>query len=475
MGNSRKLNSSASLLAHVEHMLQPIIPAGSAIVLGLSGGVDSVVLLHLLQQISPRHAWRLRALHVHHGISPQADAWAAFCAALCEELAVPVQVERVDIAPLRELGIEAAARKLRHAALLRQQAGFVALAHHLDDQVETMLLQLLRGAGVRGASAMPLIKRVSPHIPSPLMGGGGGEGELPRNTTVLRPLLDVPRAALVSYAQQHALQWVEDESNADDSYPRNFLRQRVLPLLEQRFPAYRATLARSARHFAEAGELLDDLARQDARGAIANGRLDVEQLRELGAIRGKNLLRYFLAARGAPIPDSTRMEEMLRQLCDARQDASVCVAWQDWQVRRYRSHVYVMPRLPLPVDFTLIWNGEAETPLPSPHGVLCFSPAIGQGVSQQKIRPGTIEIRPRRGGEKIQPDAARPHRSLKNLLQEHDTLPWQRDVLPLLFCDDELIYVPGVAIDHVYRARPDEAGVIVRWYPSGMGTAHRAH
>ena len=202
--------------------LHPVVPEGSSIALGLSGGADSVVLLHLLRQLAVRYAWRLSAVHVHHGISPQADAWAAFCADLCVRENIPLQIERVNIAPLRHLGIEAAARTLRHAALARQQVDFIALAHHQDDQVETLLLQLLRGAGVRGVSAMPVFKR--------------RDGA----SAIVRPLLDIARSTLLAYAQQHALQWVEDESNADDAYPRNFLRHRVLPLLQQRFPAYQS-------------------------------------------------------------------------------------------------------------------------------------------------------------------------------------------------------------------------------------------
>ncbi len=443
MASSRK--SSFDLTERVADALSPLLPAGSAILLGLSGGVDSVVLLHLLQKLSLRFSWRLSALHVHHGISPQADTWAAFCADLCALHNVPLQVEHVNIEPLRSLGIEAAARKLRHAALAQQSVDFIALAHHLDDQAETLLLQLLRGAGVRGASAMPAIKHRA-NVP-----------------TLLRPLLDVPRSVLLEYAQQHALQWVEDESNADDTYPRNFLRHRILPLLEQRFPAYRKTLLRSAQHFAEATELLDEMAQQDAELAMADNRLDIRQLRVLGVIRGKNLLRYFLAAQGAPIPDSTRLQEMLRQLCNARPDAQVCIDWQDWQMRRYRDHAYTMPVLPPPVDFTVMWQGEAEILLPPPHGVLLFKHAIGQGVSLAKLQLGIAKIRSRHGGESIRVDAARPQRGLKNLLQEYEMLPWQRDSLPLLFCDADLVCVPGIAIANTYRAQPDEAGVVVVW------------
>jgi tRNA(Ile)-lysidine synthase len=445
MASTRK--SSFDLTEHVADALSPSLSAGSSILLGLSGGVDSVVLLHLLQRLSLRCSWHLSALHVHHGINPQADAWVVFCANLCALYGVPLQVKHVDIAPLRSLGIEAAARKLRHTALAQQQVDFVALAHHLDDQAETLLLQLLRGAGVRGASAMPAIKYRA------------------NDPTLLRPLLDVPRSILLEYAQQHGLQWVEDKSNADDTYPRNFLRHRILPLLQQRFPAYRKTLLRSAQHFAEATELLDELAQQDADGAIADKRLDIRRLRMLGTIRGKNLLRYFIAAQGTAIPDSTRLEEMLRQLCNARQDAQVCVAWQGWQMRRYRDHAYTMPALPPPVDFTVMCHGEAEIFLPPPHGVLYFRDTLGQGISVAKLQLGTAKIRSRRGGENIRVAAARPQRDLKSLLQEHEMLPWQRDLLPLLFCDADLVCVPGIAIAHTYRAQPDEAGVVVTWHP----------
>jgi len=167
MANSRKPRSS-ELPERVTGTLLPVLPVGSSILLGLSGGVDSVVLLHLLQQLSPRYSWRLSALHVHHGISPHADEWVEFCKQLCAQYDIPLQIEHVDITPLREMGIEAAARKLRHAAFTRQPCDFVALAHHADDQAETLLLQLLRGAGVKGVAAMPFVKRVAQHTPSPL-------------------------------------------------------------------------------------------------------------------------------------------------------------------------------------------------------------------------------------------------------------------------------------------------------------------
>lgn len=445
MENSRK-SSSKELSGRVADALAQAVPAGSSILLGLSGGVDSVVLLHLLRQLPKKYSGRLSALHVHHGISPRADAWAAFCTDLCARLDVPLQIEHVDIAPLREMGIEAAARQLRHAAFDRQPADFVVLAHHLDDQAETLLLQLLRGAGVKGAAAMPAIRQRA-NAPAQL-----------------RPLLDVTRAELLDYAQQHALQWVEDESNADAAYPRNFLRHRVLPLLAQRFPAYRQTLARSARHFAEAARLLDELAAQDAAVALQGDSLDVKQLRALDAARGKNLLRYFLAVQGAAIPDSTSLEEMLRQLCDARNDAAVNLNFGGWQARRYQGKVYAFPELPQrDADFCMPWRGEAVLELPGLGGALHFESCVGQGLSREKLRRAAAFVRLRHGGERLRPDSKRPTRTLKNLLQEQGMPPWQRDTLPLLFCGEELVCAPGVATAAEYQAQPDEAGVRIIW------------
>jgi len=444
MENSRK--SSCDLAGRVADALSPVLPAGSRILLGLSGGVDSVVLLHLLHQLAPSYSWRLSALHVHHGISPHADAWATFCADLCARCEILFQLEHVDIAPLREHGIEAAARQLRHAALDRQPVDFIALAHHQDDQSETLLLQLLRGAGLRGASAMPLIRQRIGH------------------PTQLRPLLDVARSELLAYAQQHALQWVEDESNADDAYPRNFLRHRVLPQLQQRFPEYRVTLARSARHFAEASELLDQLAQQDAQDALHSGTLEVARLQALSQSRAKNLLRYFLHSLGAPMPQAVQLDNMLQQLCGARQGAAVQLNFGNWQLRRYQDKAYAFPAQPEPdKEFCVQWCGEVALELPGLGGKLHFEPAIGCGLSLEKLQNAAVSVRLRHGAERIRLDDKRPTRTLKNLLQEQGVPPWQRARLPLLFCDEMFVAVPGIGVDCAYQAAQEEAGVVLSW------------
>ncbi|HMC13902.1 MAG TPA: tRNA lysidine(34) synthetase TilS, partial [Gallionellaceae bacterium] len=338
---------------------------------------------------------------------------------------------------------------------------FIALAHHQDDQAETLLLQLLRGAGVKGMAAMPFAKGVTQHALSPLREEG-----VRSSPVLLRPLLDISRAELLDYAQQHALQWVDDESNANDGYPRNFLRHRVLPLLEERFPACRATLARSARHLAEAGMLLDGLAEQDAQGAYDGATLAVARLAELDAMRAKNLLRWFLRRRGALMPETPRMEEMLRQLCVARPDAQVCIAWGDWEVRRYRGRAYACRAQAEPAaDLRVEWHGEQKLALPG--GVLHFVHCSGEGLSPEKLAAAPVTIRLRHGAEILRPDAARPARSLRYLFQEFGIPPWQREGWPLLYCGETLAAVPGIGVECACHAAPGEEGVKLIWVNDG--------
>jgi tRNA(Ile)-lysidine synthase len=443
MASSRK-SPSVNLTERVAAQIAPLLPAHSSILAGLSGGVDSVVLLHLLHKLSPRFSWQLSALHVHHGISPNADAWSDFCAGLCARLHISLHIERVDIAPLREHGIEAAARKLRHAAFAGQACDFVAVAHHADDQAETLLLQMLRGAGVRGVSAMPQFADRTDSI------------------ALVRPLLHCSREEILAYATAHQLHWIEDESNADDSYPRNFLRHRVLPLLGERFPAYRDTLMRSAQHFAEASKLLDELARQDGAEMIAGETLAVDALRSLDPARAKNLLRYFLHGAGAPMPQLVQLDDMLQQLCAARRDAAVCVNYSGWQVRRYQDRVHALHQ---PDDFdpglVLPWQGETELDWPALLAQVRFRDVDGPGISLAKLQLAPVTLRLRQGGETLRPGPNAATRTLKNLLQEHRVPPWQRDRLPLLYCGEELVCVPGVAVAAEYLAHGREAAITV--------------
>ena len=263
------------------------------LVVGLSGGCDSVVLLHLLAALGLGS--RLSALHVHHGLSPNADHWADFCRSFCRQLDLPLRVATVTVNPESGHGIEAAARHARYAAFAEAAGSVIFLAHHQGDQAETLLFNLLRGSGVAGAAAMAEERR---------------HGDL----RILRPLLPVPRAELLAYAEANGLSWIDDESNDNIAFSRNFLRHEVLSVINQRFSSAEQNLAQSARHFAEAATLLDELAAGDWQMASDGEALNLCQLRTLTAARIKNLLRYRLRQLTWQAPVSARLEEFVRQL-----------------------------------------------------------------------------------------------------------------------------------------------------------------
>jgi len=436
MASTRKSDELANLVAA---SLTRWVKPGQRLMLALSGGVDSVVLLDILAQLRPSLKFQLSALYVNHQISPNAPAWGRFCADLCARRAVPFTQETVTLDQRSGESLEALARAARYQAFARRDTDFMVLAQHLDDQAETLLLQLLRGAGLKGLSGMADCR-----------------------VALIRPLLGASRAVIVEYAKEFGLSWIEDESNQDVAFDRNFLRHAVLPVLGKRFPAYRETLARTARHFAEAAGLLDDLALLDASGAIQENRLEVAALRQLTAARAKNLLRYFLDKQGLRMPSAVQLDNMLRQLTDARPDARIHIRQGEFELRRYRDVVYALCRrnqgLP---ELSLSWQGEEELVLPD--GRLNFQWRQGEGLSLARLSSQPVTVRYRRGGERLRPVYGGPTRSLKNLLQESAVPPWQRERLPLVFCGDDLVFVPEVGIACAYRAKQGEEGVLAKF------------
>jgi tRNA(Ile)-lysidine synthase len=288
----------------------------------------------------------------------------------------------------------------------------VALAHNRDDQAETVLMNLLRGTGVRGASGMPSRSRL--------------DGKL-----LLRPLLEVPRAAILAYAREQGLEWVEDESNADEALTRNFVRRRLGPLIEARFPRWRESLARAARHFAGVG-------------------LDAQAL-----------LREFLAAQGLRAPSEAKLVEMLKQLTSG--GARIMVEHDGVRLRVYRGRLALAPATSAAPFAPVAWKGERRIPLPALGGKLLFRRARGEGIDLHKLEQCRVAVRLRAGGERLQPDPRRPRRTLKNLFQEAGVPPWQRDRLPLLFCGNDLVWAPGLGIDAHYQVTADTIGVIPEW------------
>jgi tRNA(Ile)-lysidine synthase len=296
MAASRK--KSDSLKDAARTVLARHLERGSRLRLGLSGGVDSIVLLHVLAQL--RADYSLSAIHVHHGLSSQADEWARFCEQTCAQMDVPLEIVRVALPARTPEGVEGAARVARYGALMRPGADAVITAHHADDQAETVLLQLLRGGGPRALAAMPEMRQLAPHLP------------------LLRPLLAFTRAELEAYARQHGLLWVEDDSNADPRYTRNALRHELLPVLARFIPDYRERLIGSAQRMAEAAHMLDALAALDGAQAGLPDCIDSKQLGKLSETRARNLLAYYLRLHGTPLPSPAHLAEMVRQLKEAR-------------------------------------------------------------------------------------------------------------------------------------------------------------
>jgi len=401
MASSRKPRS-ADVPAAVRRAIEDL--RGKRFLAGLSGGVDSVVLVHALVQ----EGLQPRAVHVHHGLSPNADRWARFCRRLCKRLGVPLTVRRVRVAKRNE----ASARAARYAAFRELAFEVLALAHQLDDQAETVLLNLLRGAGPRGASGMPA--------------RGTLDGRV-----LLRPLLEVPRESIVAYAHEHRLEWIEDESNASDLFSRNFIRLHIAPLLARRYPRWREALARAAGHFARRDA--------DARG----------------------LLREFLSAQGVRAPSEARLVEMLKQLTSGA--PGTLIEHDGARLRVYRGAVVVDRPKEARVFQPAEWRGERRLALPALGGELRFRRARGGGIDPKWLKDGRLQVRLRSGGERLQPDPRRPRRTLKNLFQEAGVPAWQRKKLPLLYCGAELVWAPGLGVDQRYAAPEKTSGWVPEW------------
>jgi tRNA(Ile)-lysidine synthase len=409
----------------------------------LSGGIDSMVLLDALDALAPRFDLQLSALHVDHRLSPNAGRWAAFCADACAARGVPLTIHRVDVARRAGQSLEAAARAARYQKLLGAEVDMVALAHHADDQAETVLLQLLRGAGPAGLAAMPVHRAPKAAGPS-----------------LLRPLLELPRSTLAAYAKSRGLAWIDDESNADRRYRRNLLRLAVAPLLAQAFPGYPSVIVRAAGHQSEASALLDELAHQDA-GDVEAG-LQRAALRALSPARARNLLRWYLREIGLRPPSAARLAEMLAQLRTAAADARTRIVHDGAEIGCYRGRV--VAHAADAGQFARTWRGEDSVALPG--GTLRFERTHGSGIAAAKLAAAPVMLRSRQGGERIQLAANRPRRAVKKLLYDAQLPGWQRGALPFIWCGDELVAVPGIGIALAFQGLPGEATWRVEWCPA---------
>lgn len=424
----------------ISSVAQAVSPYRQLLV-GFSGGLDSTVLLHRLMRWREREPdVRLRALHVHHGLSVRADEWVAHCETLCQQWDIPLIVERVTLAE-EGLGIEAQARKARYAAFKAHLLPGEALvtAQHLDDQCETFLLALKRGSGPAGLSAMPARADFA-------------------GTQLLRPLLGETRGELEAWAREHRLRWIEDESNQDDSYDRNFLRLRILPLLNQRWPHFAQATARSATLCAEQESLLDELLREElAAVTTAEGALLIPPLAGMSDARRAALLRRWLAAHGAQMPSRAMLSRIWSEVALAREDAAPRLCLNGYEVRRFREALWWITSPPSLRDEVLhgLTPGQPFS-LPQGGGTVWLRgqgnvrpPQASEEVTVRFRASGLLHIVGRSGGRK-----------LKKIWQESNVPPWRRDTTPLLFYGEQLIAAANL---FVTREGWAEEGLRFEW------------
>lgn len=413
------------------------------ILVAYSGGLDSTVLLHqLVQWRAQLPALSLRAIHIHHGLSTHADAWVAHCEAVCAQWQVPLVVERVTLAEAG-LGIEAHARQARYQAFAQTllPGEELATAQHLDDQCETFLLALKRGSGPAGLSAMAAVTSFA-------------------GTRLIRPLLTQSRNALEQWAREHQLRWIEDESNQDDAYDRNFLRLHILPRLQQRWPHFADATARSAALCAEQESLLDELLAEELSACITvNGTLALTPLMGMSEVRRAALLRRWLAKQNAPMPSRDGLERLWLEVAMAREDASPCLRFGEFEVRRYQDQLWWIKSVAGQRDAVLHWpRGQSSLVLPAELGIVRLQPGgelrmprEDERVSIRFTASGLLHIVGRNGGRK-----------LKKIWQERNVPPWRRETTPLLFYGETLIAAAGVFVTRD-GAAGEEPGVELVW------------
>lgn len=398
--------------------------------IAFSGGVDSHVLLHSLTKLRGEFPEiLLHAVHIHHGLHPDADAWSVHCQQVCEDLQTKCIVKKVDIqAHLQGRSVEEVARELRYLALseILPEGGCLLTAHSQDDQAETLLQQLFRGAGVKGLAAMP-------------DGKPFGKGQL------LRPLLQVSRQSILDYARAEGLRWIEDSSNQNARFDRNYIRHQILPLLESRWEGVKPVLTRVAAHCAETNGLLEEMASADwqlAKGNMPNT-LSVVALKKLSPARQRNLLRFWLRQLGLQVPSAVKLEQLRQDFLYSRSDATPFMRWEETQISRYRDDLFAFaPLASFDNKMIIPWDIQSPLALPANLGTLIPEEVF---IDRAKLpEDAQITVRFRQGGERFHPRGRQGSHPLKKLFQEWGVPSWLRDRVPLIFNREELIVVVGL-------------------------------
>lgn len=439
------------------HALQALaLPAGATLAVAYSGGMDSSVLLDAVSAYARQHGITLYAFHIHHGLSPHADAWLQHCAQICTERGLAFDARHIV---LGHGSVEEAARIQRYAALGElcrlHHVDYLLTAHHQDDQAETVLLQLLRGTGVAGLSGMDSANTAATLLGDP-------------HLRMARPLLTVTRAQIEAYAQAATLSCIEDESNADQRYARNALRLQVMPLLAQLFPGFQQRFTRTATHAQSAQRLLIALAAQDLQQCLDGDCLAIAAIKQFDTDRIDNVLRYWFGLRGMRMPSSAWLTELRTQLLEAKVDAQLCVTHPECHIRRHRDRVYMTPRRTRDISDIapqmFVWNGQLSMRFADFDGVLHFDPvdAEAAGIDAQWLRQQSLWLRYRSGGERLKLAPNRPTKNVKYHYQALDIPAWERLYLPLVGSAKAVLFAAGIGMDCQHQ-RMDGERVSLRW------------
>lgn len=412
-----------------QQQLAKYCPNQTAFFIGLSGGVDSVVLLHLFAQARQALSLKLRAIHIHHGLSLNADSWVTFCEQLCEQWAIPLTVCKVQVQGKQ--GLEANARTARYQAIQQhiQPNEMLATAHHLDDQAETFFLALKRGSGIQGLGAMQAVS-------------------VWQNVAIFRPLLSFSKTDILAYAKQHQLKWIEDESNFNTDFDRNFLRQTALPLFNQRWQQFNQMVARSSQHCAEQQQLIEELLKPELASRLLNGGLDITGFEHFSLLKQQQLVRLWLAQAHLAMPSVAQLEQIIQRLILAKADKNPQVKLEQHLIRRYQQQIFITPIQAEIDDFELeLPPHSEEIQLPASLGIVQRNGTEIiykiSGKSHRLLLPDTLQQPPlrltNRYPSKVQCYGKKHREEMKKIWQENHIPVWLRGKIPLIFYEEMLI------------------------------------
>ncbi len=414
----------------------PVMADTPRLDVAFSGGLDSTVLLTALTRLEL--GTPVRALHIDHGLHPDSGSWAQHCRQIAAELGVTFESRQVEIHNARGRSLEASAREVRYATLseMMEPGALLVTAHHSDDQLETVLLRLLRGSGVKG------MRGITPLAPF-------GPGHLGR------PMLTMSKAEIQDIGKDWGLSWVEDPTNLDSRFDRNYLRQEIVSRLQLRWPSAAVTAGRAARQMTDAQEILDSVALEDSACIETVDRISQPYLRGLSAARRANLLRYLILKVGLPVPSAKQLKELLAAIDVTRPDAQTQVQWPGGEARIFRGQLYLFrPMAPCSgpdyrgsLNHSNSWQG--------PEGRLELCRTDGPGLPDSWAQHG-LTVRFRGGGERFKPLEEGHTRKLKKWLQLAGVVPWMRARIPLLYRDSTLVAVGDLWLSD--QVRQTEAG-----------------